>query len=307
MSPQTLAKLAGALGALVLLTLAAAWLTRQPSIPTLAPEGFADKATRIEVEGPGGKLELKRDKGTWLSCAPSGFPADGKTVDELLGRLPRSTVSEPLTEDAQRYPLFGFEADKATRVRLFTAGGEPALDFFVGKDGPDYPSAFVRLAKQTGVVQVSGVSATEWSRPPGDWLSKTVTPGPPDGVTTVSVRGAKGSWELKLSSGAWLLGGKPVGKEAADRLVRQAREAAGGLEADSVLDAARAPKDIGLDKPELQVLAQTGSGPVSYAVGKKDPSGRRYVKKGGEERVLYLVSDWKLDPLRKPAAEFLKK
>lgn len=306
MRPETLSKLAGALALLVAAT-AFAWLTNRPPAPaTLAKEGIAAKVDRVAIDHPQGSIELAKGASGWTGSKPKGYPADGRTIDEILERLPKTRVSEPLTEDPERYAMFGFSASSATRVRLY-AGQSAVLDFYVGKAGTDYPSAFVRLAKQTGVVQVLGMAPTDWVRAPGDWLDRKISGGMAEGVTALSVKGPKGSWELKQSSGGWTLGGKPVPPENVERLVRQAREAAGQLEADSVLEAAAAPQDAGLDKPELTIRAELKTGPLTLMVGKEDSSKRRYVRKQGEDRVMFLVADWKLDALRKPAAEFLKK
>ncbi|MBI4424792.1 MAG: DUF4340 domain-containing protein [Elusimicrobia bacterium] len=309
MKPSTLARLAAVLAALTVATLLAALLTRPPRVPTFAHEGLPEKARRLEIEGPNGRVELKREDRAWVAAAPAGYPADGKAVEELLKKLPQATVSEPLTEDPERFSLFGFGASSATRVRVYADATAPALDFYVGNDGSDYPSAFVRLARQAGVVQVNGVSASELTRAPGEWLSKTVLEVPVDSIQRVLVRGDKASWELAQAGSGWLVGGKPVPEAAVEQLVKPAREALAKLDADQVLDAAAAPaaKETGLGQPELRIEVQTAGGPVRLAVGRKDASGRRYVQKAGEDRVLYLVADWRFGSLRRPAADFLKK
>lgn len=306
MDPKTLRRLTLVLVALGAATILAAFLTRQKRAPALAPESLPARVTRLELEGPRGKLRLTKEKGAWVAAAPAGYPADAALVAEALERTSQATLSEPVTEDAQRYPMFGLGAESATHVQLEGEKGS-LLEFYVGKDGPDYPSAFLRISGQTGVVRGDGMSAADWSRAPGAWLDKRVTTGMAESVTSVAVRGPKGAWELKRSSGGWTLAGQPLPQGSVDGPVRQAREAAGNLEADSVLDAAAAPKDMGLDKPDLRVSAATKTGPVAFIVGKKDAEGRRYVRKEGEARVVFLVGDWKLDALRKSVADFFKK
>ncbi|MBI4348243.1 MAG: DUF4340 domain-containing protein [Elusimicrobia bacterium] len=305
MSQQLINRLAAVFGLLVVATLFAAFLNQPVRRPLLAPESLPASATRIEIEGPLGRVELKREKEAWVASAPAGYPADAKALQELLEKLPKSTLSEPVTEDAQRYPMFGLSASSATLVKV-DAGSARALEFHVGSDGPDYPSAFIRLAKRTEVVQADGFSSADWSKAPGDWLDKHIASGMAESVISVAVKGPKGTWELKQSTHGWKVGGRLVAPSAVDSLVRQARQAAGDLEAESVLDAAAAPRDMGLGKPELRVSATTKTGPVAFTVGKKDPEGRRYVQKAGEPRVIFLVGDWKLDALRKSAADFLK-
>lgn len=304
MTPKALARLAGVLAALLAATVLTAWLSRPRQAPALAPGLQREAVERVGLEGPSGAVTLRREKGAWLASTPAAYPADARAVADALDKLEQATVSDALTEDPQRYPLFGLGASSATHVRI---DGGRSYDFHVGKEGPDYPSVYARVAGETGVVLASGISASEWSRSPGDWLDKRISSGTPDAVTAIAVRGPKGSWRLTLSNGVWALDGKSLEPEAVERLARPAREAVGGLEADSVLDAAAAPKDTGLDKPELQVQAQVGGSALAFAVGKKDPLGRRYLRKAGELRVLFLVGDWKLDPLRKTSADFYAK
>lgn len=306
MGPRLLNRLAAAFGLLVVATVFAAYLNRPAQRPTLAHVVLPASATRIEIEGPRGRVELQREGGAWLASAPAGYPADAKAIQELLEKLPKAQLSEAVTEDAQRYPMFGLSASSATLVRI-DAGSGRALEFHVGSDGADYPSAFIRLAKKTEVVQADGFSSADWSKEPGDWLDKRIASRMAESVTSVSVKGPRGSWELKQSTHGWTIGGRLVAPAAVDSLVLRAREAAGNLEAESVLDAAAAPKELGLGKPELRVSATTKTGPVAFTVGKKDPQGRRYVQRAGEPRVIFLVGDWKLDALRKSAADFTRK
>lgn len=306
MSPKTLARLGAVLAALAIATAIAALMTRPPGPKSLATESIAERIDRIEVEHPDGKIELVEEKTGWIASNPKGYPADGRTIEEILTRLPRTRVSEALTEDPERYELFGFGASSATHVKLF-AGKTTVLDFYVGKAGTDYPSSFLRFAKETAVVQVLGMAPNDWARAPSDWLDKKIVGGLAEGVTGVSVKGPKASWELEQSSAGWTIGGRPIPTGNVERLVRQVREAAGQLEADGVLEASAAPKDTGLEKPERTVKVRLKTGPVTFYVGKPDGSGRRYVRKEGEARVIFLVADWKLEPLLKPASSFLAK
>ena len=307
MRPKALLQLSAVLAALVVLTITA-MLWNRPAQPALfAPAALAGEAVRVEAEGPSGKISLERHKSGWSAAAFKDYPADGTLVADLLGKLSKGTVSGPLTEDAERYALFGFSASSATRIKVATAKASPALDFYVGKDGPDYPSAFVRLPGQAGVFQVSGVGAFELVRAPGDWLDRKIARGPAEAVTHIAVRGTKAAWELRFSSGVWTLGRRAVPADRADSIVRPIREAAGALEADTVAAADAAPAGA-FDKPELKVSAEASWGRAAFTVSaKKDPLSRRYVKKDGEDRVVYLVSEWKIEALRKSAAELLKK
>ena len=171
MRPDSLARLAAVLAALVVLTLAAALLTRPPKPAGFAPAFLTDSAVRLDIEGPAGKTVLERKKAGW-AVAGSTLAADGILVQDVLSKLSQATISGPLTEDPERYGLFGFSASSATRVKVASSQAASPLDFYVGKDGPDYPSAFVRVSGQTGVFQLSGVSALEFTRGPGEWLKK---------------------------------------------------------------------------------------------------------------------------------------
>ncbi|MCX5787140.1 MAG: DUF4340 domain-containing protein [Elusimicrobia bacterium] len=178
MRPDTLARLAAVLAVLVALTLAAALWTRPSKPAALVPATLADDAVRLALDGPAGKVTLERQKSGWTMVG-STQAADGSLVQDVLGKLSKATLSGPVTEDPERYGLFGFAASSATRVKIDSAKAAAALEFYVGRDGPDYPSAFVRVAGQTGVFELSGVSAFELTRAPGEWVKKEAPPPAP--------------------------------------------------------------------------------------------------------------------------------
>ncbi|MBI5201795.1 MAG: DUF4340 domain-containing protein [Elusimicrobia bacterium] len=175
MRPETIRRLLGVFVGLAVATVVAAWVTRPRQAPLLCAEDLPGKVIRIEIEGPAGKNVLARSKDAWVVETAKNAPADARLISLSLERLPQVALSEPVTQDAQRYPLFGLGASSAVQLRLIGEKG-PLLELQVGKDGPDYPSAYIRLSGKPEVVVAEGLAPSDWNHPAADWLAPPPAP-----------------------------------------------------------------------------------------------------------------------------------
>ena len=107
-----------------------------------------DKANRIEVESPKGRVVIERDGGGWKITAPEALKADGGAVNALLWSIRDLRASGFLGDspaDIARY----LKKPEVT-VRIWEDGAKEPKTLFVG------PSADVRGGKPAAVAAVEG-------------------------------------------------------------------------------------------------------------------------------------------------------
>ena len=301
MKSATLVKLAGALVVVSALTAIAWWVSRPARHPGLADGGLVARVTRVEFAGHDANYSFVKASGAWKMQSPVDYPAASNDLQNALEKLPKLSLSDELSSDPSRLDLFGLSASSATVVKLFGANGaQPELEFAIGKEGPDWDSLFLRQPGK-GAVLAQGLPARDIKKTVGDWLDKTVTHYPADRIDRLVVVSKGGRVEFKKTGERWLYGsGRAVSTGTVEGMVRPAVSVVAGLEADHVLPAKTAPKlaQMGLAKPEL-TLEFAGPAAVTLKVGAKDRQNDRYLQRVGEDRVFFLVPDWKFDALRK--------
>ncbi|HKQ60698.1 MAG TPA: DUF4340 domain-containing protein, partial [Candidatus Polarisedimenticolaceae bacterium] len=194
-----------------------------PALDTLVP-------ARVEIEGKEGvKLDLRKQGEGWALADPAGFPADGKKVDELIGKLKGLRVRRPVVTSAKYHEQFKVaEAQPEARLRMFAAGEDAAkVDLLVGESA-NFRTTHVRRAGEDAVYEVQGLAAYDLPAKPGDWVNKELVEIPAEQVTALSVTNAKGTFELVKDSGGWKvvspakLSGRRLDAAKVDTLVRSA-------------------------------------------------------------------------------------
>jgi hypothetical protein len=300
MKSSSLYKLAVALVVLSALALIA-WLLSRPTAPsTLVPEALALKVDRIDFQGPSGSFTLARSKAGWQAQAPVAYPINDAKAQEILQRLPGLKLSDELSNDASRLEIFGLNDSSATLVRIHGEGAQGAMEFYMGKDGPNVDSVFVRLPGK-GAMVAQGLAVHDLRLPLEDWLNNAVCDIPPDHVRRLMVVSKSGRMELRRTGDVWAPApsGRALSTGTVEALVMPAVGVAARMEADHVVPASQSPSaaNMGLLKPEMTVQIADGSD-VVLLIGDKDSRGDRYVQRKGESRVIFMVADWKFNPLR---------
>lgn len=311
MTRRSLLALAGVWGVLILSS-AALWRLSKPGAASgLAAAALLRDAVALEIAGAGGAFRLSRSSASWRMDSPVEYPADSGAVQGFLDRLSKSRPSEELSSDPRRFSLFELDESSAVRVRLFSrevGKGPPSLEFFVGKG--DYGGAYLRFPGK-GVVLAQGLSASDFRKPHGYWLDKTVCGGiGPEAV--LSVRHKEGRVTLSRPAQASATGAAapprpsqspgPGGETSAEGKWERVLRVFDPLEAEELLPALEAPsrEKMGLLKPYMEVdisFAGKREG-IALRLGGLDERGYRYLEKEGEKRVYFLVPDWKFDVFR---------
>jgi len=114
----------------------------------------AGRIARIDIQGPEGHVEIKKEGDRWL-LMPGSYPADGSTVDRLLkdiGGL-KLTALVAKSKSYQRYDL-----DDKHKITVEARSGDRQLlrKFEVGKVAPSLSHTFVKIGGDDRVFHAPG-------------------------------------------------------------------------------------------------------------------------------------------------------
>lgn len=128
----------------ILIILAAAfgwWRARQASgdVPFA---NLMDRVDHITINNGDQKIDLVQNDTNWSVASANNQIANQSYISTILTTLPDMVVKEIVSRNPDKQSTYGFP-DQAREVKL-QSGDKVLADFWVGKPGPSWPSAYFR-------------------------------------------------------------------------------------------------------------------------------------------------------------------
>lgn len=263
-----------------------------PLVPALARLD----PSKIVVEGKSSaSVTLERNGKTWRVTSANDWPADISKVHEVLGKLKRLKVRDPIATGKNVFDTLEVGDKKfLAHVELFASASDtkPKAEIYIGT-APSGGMANVRAAGQKAVYEANGISPYDFQAENNTWIDKNLVDVHPEDVVGLSIQNGSGSFDLQKSGGTWTVASSPgtttakLDPKKVDNLVHDAAsimiaEPAGSIDATAQ----------GFDSPAATVTlrvtpagAKAGTPPITTVVriGKivKGNSSERYITREG--------------------------
>ena len=158
------------LSGLLMILLAVAWLSGVfgDEVSTVElPELTIDTGaiTRIQLTSGDESIDVSRSEQVgWSLTAPIEASADTSTVSRFTTQLDDVKLEGIVSSNPDNYDKYQVDSSSATYVRIET--GSEAVEFYVGKSGPDFESKYVRLGDDDRVFLSVGLPSLSTTTPP---------------------------------------------------------------------------------------------------------------------------------------------
>ena len=214
MSEQTLKRIFGVLGVLVLLWIGSVLLSGRSGSGPVPDGGIASllaglnesTVTAIRIANPDLTVSLQRSGDAWTV---NGYVADSSAITRLWIALAEAEVGGVAANNPSNHERLGVTADGARTVDFtLTDGGTATL--LLGNLGPITPSGFVRLPDQDAVVVVSGDLRSTLVQTVTGWRDKTILRVDTAAVVRVVLETEAGSHVAARSDSTWSVDGDPA-------------------------------------------------------------------------------------------------
>lgn len=164
---------------LAALMAAAIWHGMQPAaesqnLPDL-PAVHAEQAALLQITAPGSRVRLHREKGEWFVDGEARVRANGEAVEKLLADLSAMRPVRLLTRNSERYAELGLGED-AVRLTLTDDSQAVLADIFIGKQGTDILSTYIRFADMDAVLAVDRTLVWQVRRSQEGWFAPEPVP-----------------------------------------------------------------------------------------------------------------------------------
>ncbi|MCX8043585.1 MAG: DUF4340 domain-containing protein [Desulfobacterota bacterium] len=279
---------------------------RKKETPAFVPDFEKAKAdaVRITITSPTkGKVTLtKKDQNTWtVSAQDKIFDADGSAVQNVLDTVAKLTAHTVASRNPQNFDSFEVSEAKGIEVKI-EDGSRVLAHFYVGKNGPDIFSTYLRQKDANTVVLTNTLVKTVFERELKDWRDKTIVRVDKDAILEYVVEGDMSLAMKKDDTGVWQVVKPSVftaKKDAAEKVITSFS----GLKAVDFPEGKLS--EFGLDKPRrtIRAVLKDGSSQTLF-VGKEKNAYQFFVKTASSDTV-YVIEKYSLESLC-PALDTLR-
>lgn len=237
-------------------------------------------------------VELRRGDGGWLV---NGYPADSAQVARLWQTLEEARAGQLVARNPANHGRLGV-AEESARVAEFDRGSGEPVRLLLGREGPSYPSVYVRLAGRAEVYLLHADLAPAARRSLSQWRDRTIARVDTARVNRIEVEREGGRYVLARENGRWTLDGSAADSLAVSNLLR---ELALLVATDFAPDTARLPQKV----RTVTALGAAGDTLARLTFGEGGARGW-WVRVAGRE-ALYEIPAWRADRLAPERAEFV--
>lgn len=277
-----------------------------------APGWSREQIARVEIDHFLNSVVLTRDGESWRVGAgqsaleaernvkpdrqqqPSddapvkSFRADQTLVESMFTAIEKMDVGSAVSHHPDQHHQFQV-GKLGLQVRALNAAGEKVLHFYVGKQGQDYFSTYVRRDGEDDVYLVREQLLGRFPAALDVWRDKVVWSVNPDAIHAVEVERRDGGFVLERNAEQLFVVKEPKSIPSLD-----AEKLRGWFEQWMTLSAVRfiegqTPKDLGLETPRYKLSVTEADRTVrTLWIGAPADGGSYYAKLDGGEDLLLL-------------------
>jgi len=247
--------------------------------------------TRVEVTGQDGKVTIQKGDGGWeVVKGEKRYPADSEGVERVLEQLPelnRGTVS---SRNPDSHEKFMVDEENGVLVKVFN-GEDNKAGFYVGKQGPDFFSSYIRNLEDDRVLLVKGQMKPLFDKRLKEWRDMKIVSFESGEASLIEIIRPDGSLVLeKKEGGRWtvtLPEEAAADGEAMDDLISR-------LSSLKAVDALEEPEgDYGLEDPALKIrVVLEGGREAGVDFGNKIEEKNRYYARARDGRTIFMVGQF---------------
>jgi hypothetical protein len=252
-----------------------------------------------------GNQSAAQPVGTQSSSTVTDFATDSAAVAMALEKIDMMKKEVLISENQDKQAIFEVDTAKGTFLEVFDTKGTSLGSVYIGKDGPDWNSNYVRSKGSNKVYTVSGGIRMSFFSDMTRWrdklmlsfdktTAKNLSLVKKDGSTITLAKADTGtSWNITA----------PVQEQAKTDQIETILNTLARFNAVDFQDLALSDSATGFAKPELTILTGLSNGNKKITFGTKRTDNKCYVKIEGKETV-YLINDTDFNNLNKDLNSF---
>ncbi|HNU72011.1 MAG TPA: DUF4340 domain-containing protein [Thermodesulfobacteriota bacterium] len=205
-------------------------------------------------------VEIRKQENRWVVLHDEkGYPANSHMVNQALEILFQLRPENVASEKKEKHDLFQVTREKGIEVIVLDSDGKEAAHLFIGSQGPDLYSTYIRKAGSDSVYRSDAFTSGIYDQPASTWRDTTLFSFDPKGVIELQIaregetillsKDTKGNWHIQ----------EPVSSLAEPKVVEELIGGLASLQATDYADGIAA-EESGVRTPQLRLSVMLEDG-----------------------------------------------
>ncbi|MGA1792186.1 MAG: DUF4340 domain-containing protein [bacterium] len=270
----------------------------------LFPEFDAEKVTTIRLNGKTNKLTLIKTDGQWLATEEEDLPADKDQIKQALDVVSELKRDDIISKNPSKQEIFQVDPNQGFEVEIKGEGDTTLALFYIGKNGPDFMSTYVRKADSDEVILYKGFHLrSRFDKPAENWLDKFIIIVQDEDVEAINYNRDDGSFSLvkDFETEKWRLD-QPEASAVREKVMSDITQTLFNLRGTKLrrLKPELGLEEFGLDQPSLSItLSMTDGDSKTLLIGKQDEKTDEYFVRLSDRDIVYSVAKFSIDKINK--------
>jgi len=288
------------------------FLNRSPQKATekhpLFPEFDAEKVTAIRLNGQTNKLTLSKMDDQWVALEEDELPADKDQINQVLQTVSELNRDDLISKNPSKQEIFQVDPNAGFEVEITGEEDKILAHFYIGKNGPDFMSTYVRKGDSDEVILYKGFHLkSRFDKPADTWLDKFILLMQEEDIDRIEFKRADSFFSLVKDheSGTWRLD-MPEEAEVKESIVKDLTQTLFNLRA-SKLQRQKPDlelEEFGLDHPSSTItIIKTDETSRTLLIGKQDEKTDQYFVKVEDLDIIYSVGQFSVEKIDKTLQE----
>ena len=270
----------------------------------LFPEFDTEKVTTIRLYGRDNKLTLTKMDDQWAALEEDGLPADKEQITQALQMVAELNRDDIISKNPSKQEIFQVDPNNGFEVEIQGEEDKTLAHFYIGKNGPDFMSTYVRKADSDEVILYKGFHLkSRFDKPADSWLDKFILLIQEQDIDRVEFKRPEEFFSLvnDHESGKWRLD-MPEEAEVKENIVKDLTQTLFNLRAiklqrqkpDQTLE------EFGLDPPSITItIIKTDETSKTLLLGKHDEKTDQYFVKVADSDIIYSLGKFSIEKIDK--------
>lgn len=270
----------------------------------LFPQFDAEKVTSIRLNGKTNKLTLVKSEGQWRAVEQDDLPVDKDQIKQALEVVSELKRDDIISKNPSKQEIFQVDPNQGFEVEIKGEGDTTLALFYIGKNGPDFMSTYVREADSNEVFLYKGFHLrSRFDKPAENWLDKFIIIVQDEDVEAINYNLDDGVFSLvkDYETEKWRLD-QPEASAVREKLMSDITQTLFNLRGTKLrrLKPEMALEEFGLDQPLSSItLSMTDGDSKTLLIGKHDEKTDEYFVRLSDRDIVYSVGKFSIDKINK--------
>jgi len=274
----------------------------EEEIALLFPDFKMDNAAKIEIKQMGSEFILEKKEGNWVVSSSDDFSADEEAVEKLLESVRDFKVKDIVSKNPENQNQFQVNDLMGIGTKVSDFDGNILAHVYVGKNGPNFLSTYIRKEGTDQVILEEGYLKTIFDKSRTSWKDMHIFNTDKELIEYFRLESSDGVIVCEKDENENWLVKEPETFNADNEVVDKITDTLATLSTNDYMDK-KELSEYSLDKPERNLVFRMKDKKEYKLIISKEDKNKYYAKKP-ESDLVYSLYKYRINNIFKKLDEF---